>query len=281
MKIIIATPPLKDTKGYATVGQNRQFSWAKSPFYAYPIIPATCATMLLAAKQEILWVDSIADELNEIDFGRIVIQMNPDYLVFEAPTPLIKRYWEIINGFKTHLSNIKIILCGEHVTALPEESKLNCKADYILQGGKWYLEAYKIITGKDWIGKLPHIDRNATRWWSYAYKNGNFKYIPGTYIMSAQDCWYRPGCNFCSWANYHKDFYLRPVEDVLDEVEKLINMGFKEIFDDSGTFPVGDWLKTFCQEIIDRGYNRYVAFGCNMRFGILTAEEYKLLGKAF
>ena len=50
--------------------------------------------------------------------------------------------------------------------------------------------------------------------------------------------------------------------------------------DDSGAFPVGEWLHTFCQGMIDRGYNKKVIMDCNMRFSMLTLEEYKLMKKA-
>lgn len=282
MKIIFAWPPLKNPKGYATLGQNRQFQWLKDPFFAYPIIPAICATMLVKAGHQILWLDAIAEEMNEVQFGQLVIQLQPDYIVYEANTPLIRRYWEIINGFKAHLPNIKHILCGDHVTALPLESKAACEGTIIIQGGKWHKDVFKLIHGKEWPKDilLPHINRDLTRWWLYAYKNGNFKYIPGTYIMSAQDCWHRPGCNFCSWANYHPDYEVRPVDDVLSEIEELINKGFKEIFDDSGTFPVGEWLREFCHKAIEWDLNKYISLGCNMRFGALEDEDFKLLAKA-
>jgi len=142
-------------------------------------------------------------------------------------------------------------------------------------------KVFHICTGEYWDKNkpFPHIDRGSTKWWLYGYKNGNFKYIPATYIMSAMDCWYKK-CSFCSWAEYHKDYYKRPVDDVLDEIEKLIVMGFKEIFDDSGTFPNGEWLKLFCEGMIERGYNNYISFSCNMRFGCLGAEDFKLMSKA-
>jgi anaerobic magnesium-protoporphyrin IX monomethyl ester cyclase len=279
MKIAYVVPPMVNPKGYASIGQNRQFQWLSDPFFAYPIIPAIAMTMLASKGHQVLWVDCIAEELSEVDFGRLIIQYAPDYIIYEASTPVIKRYWEIINGFKEHLPNIKHILCGDYVTALPEETKENCKVDHVVQGGKWQYDVFKLITGKDWEGAIPHINRELTRWWLYAYKNGNYKYIPATYIMSAQDCWYQK-CSFCSWATYHKDYYIRTVDDVLNEIERLIEMGFKEVFDDSGTFPTGEWLREFCEKAIHRKFADYIDLGCNMRFGALEPDDFKLMSKA-
>jgi radical SAM superfamily enzyme YgiQ (UPF0313 family) len=50
--------------------------------------------------------------------------------------------------------------------------------------------------------------------------------------------------------------------------------------DDSGSFPVGKWLKEFCDGMIERGYNKKIKIDCNMRLKALSPEEYKLMGKA-
>lgn len=276
----MAWPPVESEKGYATSTQNRQFQFLKDPTFIYPVIPATAMTMLME-EHEVLWLDAIAEEMNEVEFGKVIVQAQPDYIVFEANTPLIKRYWEIIDGIKLSLPKIKTILVGDHVTALPKESLENSKVDAVIPGGEWMYELYKLVSGKDWGDRpLPHPDRTMSRWWLYGYKNGNFKFIPGTYIMSGTDCWHRPGCTFCSWGNYFKGYRVRAVEDVLAEIENLIVMGFKEIFDDSGTFPVGEWLREFCNKVIERGYNKYISLGCNMRFGSLADDDFKLLAKA-
>lgn len=285
MKTIFCIPPVPSAKGQAQASQNRQYQYFKDPTFIYPIIPATFVSMLLTdPTQEILWVDCIAEKLSEKEFGQIIISMMPDFIVMEANTMVFKRYCEVINGIKANLPKIKIIFCGEHPTACPEEAKLKSKADYILHGGKWFYEAYKIVTGSIWdqAKTLPHIQREASRWWLYGYHNGNFKKLPATYTMASMDCWYRPKqpCTFCSWVPYHEKTTTRTVEDFLSEVESLINFGFKEFFDDSGTFPAGKWLREFCQEMIDRGYNQHIVWGCNMRFGALQPEDFALMAKA-
>lgn len=284
-KLIMAWPPCPSPKGTAQHTQNRQYQYFKDPTFIFPVIPATFVTMLISEPGvEILWLDAIAENLNDAEFCKIIIDMKPDFIVFEANTMVFKRYCEVINGIKESMPQLKVIFCGEHPTACPEEAKLKSQADYILHGGKWLYEAYKTVTGKEWgiDRSLPHINREAARWWLYAYQNGNFKHVPATYTMASMDCWYRPKqpCTFCSWVSYHPTTTTRTVEDFLGEVEGLINFGFKEFFDDSGTFPVGKWLHEFCQEMIDRGYNRHIVWGCNMRFGALQPDDFKLMAQA-
>jgi radical SAM superfamily enzyme YgiQ (UPF0313 family) len=67
----------------------------------------------------------------------------------------------------------------------------------------------------------------------------------------------------------------------LAEIENLVNnFGVKEIFDDSGTLPVGPWLNELCSELINRGLNKKVVISCNMRFGALNQTQYQIMAKA-
>jgi radical SAM superfamily enzyme YgiQ (UPF0313 family) len=130
------------------------------------------------------------------------------------------------------------------------------------------------------LDELPFIDRELTQWKLYAYKNGNFKNTPGTYIMSGRDCWWGK-CKFCSWPTLYPTFRVRSVSNVLGEIDILVKRyGVKEIMDDTGTFPVGKWLSDFCEGMIERKLNKKLNLDCNMRFGASTFEEYALMKKA-
>lgn len=110
---------------------------------------------------------------------------------------------------------------------------------------------------------LPHADRVLTDAKNKKWQdNGNFKYHPGTYIQSSNLCWYRQ-CSFCVESKSDKKYYLRTVEDVVSEIDECHEQGFKEIFDDSGTFPIGNWLGRFCSKMCLRPYK--IRLGCNMR----------------
>ncbi|HPN96162.1 MAG TPA: radical SAM protein [Candidatus Moranbacteria bacterium] len=132
------------------------------------------------------------------------------------------------------------------------------------------------------LDTLPIIDRKLTRWKMYAYKNGNFKYTPGAYMMSGRDCWWGK-CTFCSWTTFFpgEKFRTMSAQKALEEVENLIRLGVKEIMEDSGSLPIGKWLDDFCKGMIDRGYNKKVTISCNMRItGIKKLETWKMMKKA-
>ena len=320
MKISISYPPLKSEKGIPLLSQNRQFQWFSNPTYIYPVVPAQAATMLKVNGFDVIWDDGIAEELNYSEWEERLFKNKPDIIVFETKTPVIKMHWKIINDIKnkTLNSNYKpfFILVGDHVTALPEESFENSKVDFILTGGDYdflllnlckNIQSYKsdnfgefinnlesgfffriedkvINTGKfvlnHNLNKLPFIDRELTKWKLYSEKNGNYLNTPGTYIMSGRDCWHGK-CTFCSWTTLYTNYRIRNYENVLDEIGLLIDKyKVKEIMDDTGTFPIGDWLRKFCFGMIERGYNKKVILDCNMRFDGCSYEDYKLMKEA-
>jgi radical SAM superfamily enzyme YgiQ (UPF0313 family) len=310
LKIFISYPPLESKKGIPLLAQNRQFQFSHSPWTAYPIVPALAATLLKQAGFEVFWDDAINEGLDFEQWEKRILSENPDIIVMETKTPVVKKHWKIINGLKIKNYKLKIVLMGDHVTALPLESFENSRVDYILTGGDydflllnlanhltkgeslepgwWFRAGNKIeTTGKFVLNhnldSLPFIDRNLTHWQQYAYKNSNFSRVPGTFTMAGRDCWWRRqgGCSFCSWTTIFPQWRVVKPEKLLDEISQLINLGIKEVFDDSGTFPVGQWLQVFCQGMIDRGYNKKIRLGCNMRpNAILDQETYNLMGKA-
>ena len=89
------------------------------------------------------------------------------------------------------------------------------------------------------------------------------------------------GCTFCSWPTLYPTFRVMTPERLADEIGLLIeHYGVKSVFDDTGCFPAGEWLRRFANLMIERGYNKKVQFSCNMRFGALSREDYHLMKKA-
>lgn len=310
MRIAIAYPPLKSDKGVALLTQNRQFQWFSRATYIFPVVPATAATMLKAAGHEVLFLDGIAAELEEEEFEKRLDDFAPDVIVIETKTPVVKRHWEWVRRSRLENSTrraARIVLVGDHVTALPDESMRACPVDFILTGGDWdfllknlieanfdpaqfepgiwYRKDGEILSTGPFrldhdLNSAPWIDRDLVHWQLYAEKNGNFRRTPGTYIMSGRDCWHAK-CTFCSWTTLYPKYRTRNWKDVVDEIEMLVDKyGVREIMDDSGSFPVGQWLTDFCNELIRRDLPKRVRIDCNMRFGRLTLDDYKLMRKA-
>ena len=309
MVIAFAYPPLPSERGVPLLSQNRQFQWFSRPTYIFPVVPATAATMAKKAGHEAIWLDGIAEEWTPEEFERRLVDAKPDVVVVETKTPVVKRHWKWVEAFKSTPAGAraKVVLVGDHVTALPDETMAACPVDYVLTGGDWDFLLLNLVGSRFdpakfepgvWyradgevrntgrfkldhdLNAAPWIDRDLCRWKLYAVKNGNFRRTPGTYIMSGRDCWHAK-CTFCSWTTLYPRYRTRDPIDVVNEIGDLIERyGVKEIMDDSGSFPVGAWMKTFCEEMIRRGYNKKLRIDCNMRFGRLTFDDYKLMRKA-
>ena len=126
--------------------------------------------------------------------------------------------------------------------------------------------------------QLPFPDRVFTdaknpRWQSY----GNYKLHPATHMMVSNLCWYGL-CSFCidTYKLEHGEKRgVRSVDHVMEEIDDLIAQGYREVFDDSGTFPVGKWLEEFCQKMQTR--KKKIMVGCNMK---PVKLDYKMMANA-
>lgn len=312
--ISISYPPLESEKGIPFLAQNRQFQWTNTGNVILPVIPAYGATALKKLGYKVYWDDAIAEKITYKQWLKRLIKRRPNIIFIESKTPVIKRHWQIIKELKNLSMKIdnwplKIVLMGDHVTALPEESLENCPVDYVITGGDYdfmmlnlvdhivnktklepgfyYRYSSNILNSGPFALKhhnldtIPIIDRQLTKWQLYGQNNTNFRYKPGAYIMSGRDCWWGK-CTFCSWTTTHPagTFRTFSVEHTIKEIEYLVSLGIKEIFDDSGTLPIGPWLNNLCNELIKRGLNKKVIISCNMRFAALTQAQYNLMAKA-
>ena len=113
--------------------------------------------------------------------------------------------------------------------------------------------------------KLPYPDRIFTdaknpRWQKY----GNYQVHPATHMMASNKCWYGK-CAFCHDSTI-KERYCRTVDSCMEEIDDCIRLGFKEIFDDSGTFPyIGKQMDEFCFGMMLNNRRHKIKIGCNMR----------------
>jgi len=302
MKVMVSYPPLKGD-GTPTLGQNRQFQWFHNPSFLYPMVPASAATLIKENGYESVYNDCIAEQISREGYEKLLLSEKPDVILYETKTPVVKQHWKITSDVKKMLPGAKVILCGDHVTAMPEETMLNSEADFVITGGDydflllnivrhiegkealepgiWYREGNEVKnTGKfelkHNLNDLPFIDRDLTKWKLYGEKF--FKYSPYTYTMVGRDCpWAK--CTFCSWTTLFPQFRTRKPESLLDEIGVLVEKyGIREIFDDTGTFPKGLWMEKFCNGVIERKYKLSIL--ANYRFDYINEKIAPLMKKA-
>lgn len=304
MKVFISYPPFND-KGVAMLTQNRQFQWFSEPSYLYPLVPAMAATVLKEAGHDVHWNDAIVRGWDFEQFFAYFKEQRPDMVIMESKTPVIKKHWRLVKEMKGMMPECKFVLMGDHTTAKPAESLEHCPVDYVFTGGNydvtaralcnhlegegemppgvWYRnDRGEIVHTGDFelnfdLNELPFHDRDLTV--ANRYFEKWKKYDGFYYTMVGRDCPYAK-CTFCSWTVTHPRFKTRRPELLLDEIGYLIEEhGAQEIFDDTGTFPAGSWLKKFCDGMIDRGYHKKVLVTCNMRFDYIKNPEIPVMMK--
>ena len=140
MKIVITYPPFSEIEGVPLISQNRQYQVFLEKTVIYPVVPAQAATLLKSNGFEVKWLDCIAEDISYSQFLQIIKEEKPDLVVMETKTPVIKHQWRIVDDLKklqTTNYELRTVLFGDHVTALPGESFENSKVDFVLTGGDY------------------------------------------------------------------------------------------------------------------------------------------------
>jgi len=304
MKVFVGYPPLRG-KGTPTLGQNRQFQWFHHPSFIYPLVPASAATLLANAGYAVAWKDAIAEGLSWEAFAEYLSEQKPDLIALETKTPVVRQHWEQTRLLKKLLPRSRIVLMGDHVTALPDETMRLSEADYALLGGDYDFSLLRLAehlsrgaplgpgflhresgsvetTGPfDLSGdldSLPLIDRDLTRW--NLYGELLYKRTPFTYTMAGRDCPHGR-CTFCAWTVLYPKFRVRSPRNLVSEIRLLVERyGVREVFDDTGSFPAGGWLEEFCRLMTAERLHERVLFSANFRFEHLDPRRAEMMKRA-
>ena len=316
MKIAVSYPPIYNKLGQkAMVSQNRNVQYFKKPTYLLPVTHAQAATWLQNDGHEVYWDDGNSQLKTFEKWYSDLLKWQPDIVVFESTTPVMKFYWNLVNRIKLDRPNTILVMTGYHSMRLPLETLENSKTDLVIKSNHVDFALRKVVgligQDADWRKNLaiegfavrvsdsefrdtgnfiqvepidctPIIDRDLVKWKNYAFENGNFLRTPGTYATSViRDCMFGK-CTFCRYNGPELTFSKMSVERSLDEYENLIKKyGVREIFDDSGVWYRGKDAKQFAQGIIDRGlHKKGCYFGINTRFEYLDEETIELLSQA-
>ena len=152
MKIAISYPPIVNQEGQkAMVSQNRNVQFFKKPTYLLPVIHAQAATWLRDLGYDVLWDDGNSQEKKFDDWYRDLIAWEPDVVVLESTTPVMKFYWNLVNRIKSHIPKSIIVMTGYHSMRKPEETLLESSTDVVLKSNHIDFVLRKLI---------PYIDEN-------------------------------------------------------------------------------------------------------------------------
>lgn len=196
------------------------------------------------------------------------------YLFPLSPTNQQRQYEKLVWVYPAHLAMYATYLRnqGHHVSW-----DWNAYNHYAIEGDRVVKDDTQINI---LFEKLPYPDRVFTdaknpRWQKY----GNYRKHPATHMMVSNLCWFSK-CTFCidtKKMNEGEKRGVRSVDHVMEEIDDLIAQGYKEVFDDSGTFPVGDWLTEFCLKMKINNRNKKIRLGCNMK---PVNIDYKMMADA-
>ncbi len=236
-----------------------------------PLGMAYIAAVLREAGHEVNVIDGALHDLGSEDTIERALSNDPQFIGLSCTTPIYHRAVEIIDLAKKRSPSITALIGGPHVSALPEATLGTSKADFVCIGeGEESVVAVvdHVLDGKDpkdipsiaydWNGYQGHNRHYRLR--THQPKDDTFKPIdldriptparhlfewdkyvdyardvvePQTMAMFSRGCVGK--CPFCGAAGTLVRW--RSVENVLDELAQIREMGIRNVFltDDSYT----------------------------------------------
>ena len=303
MRIVFAYPPYSKRGEFPHLSQNRQTRYTKSAqVRIYPVVPSSLLTIVAKKGHSALLLDAINRRLSEQEYEAELRSFEPEMIVVESKTPIMRKLWREVGRLKRWFPRAMIVIVGDHVTALPEETLGNCPCDYIALGGDYDAVVAALVdflveggalpegvvsrdcpsAAQAWLvddlDVLPPPDRELTRWRDYGEA---YLMRPAMYILSGRGCGRKGrshrGCSFCSWQHnlWCGSARLRSPEKVVAEIGDLARRyGVREFFDDneSGGFWDREWTSELCGRLRAEGLPGRTVISSNARADALTDE---------
>jgi radical SAM superfamily enzyme YgiQ (UPF0313 family) len=243
---------------------------------------------------------NVIDENTGENVEKEIEKFSPDVVAITSSTPMVCRTIEIVDFVKVNYHNIPVIIGGNHVTSIPQQSATEINADVIVVGegeitffeliqllknnglthnilkdvkGVCYKNDDRIIITepRPFIEDLDTVPFPARDLFDMKYYLNSpsilgTKILKTTQMMTSRGCPY--SCVFCTCSTVHKHRprFFSP-EYVIKEIEYLIDKykieGIKFV-DDSFTTNKPRAAK-ICEMIIKRRINEKVAFNIQAR----------------
>ncbi|MGB9892407.1 radical SAM protein [Thermodesulfovibrio sp. Kuro-1] len=164
----------------------------------------------------------------------------------------IMAYWwygvnEVVNIIREKFPNIPIVIGGIYATLYKEHAKEKINADSIYTG---QIEDRLIDNISNFGIKLKRVREQSKFWWQLGFYNK----IPYAPILTSTGCPFR--CHYCASSLIYKSFEQRKIEEVINEIEELYNMGVRDFafYDDALLYKSETHLEPLLREIIKRNF---------------------------
>ncbi|MBN2421478.1 radical SAM protein [Candidatus Woesearchaeota archaeon] len=278
---------------------------AKTP----PIGIMYLAAVLKQNNYDVEILDAEASNLNLQETLKEIRRINPDILGMTCTTPLYNAALIIAKDLRKDNKQMKIVLGGPHISALPYESVSNPEIDFIVKGEGEYsflnlvkgIEKSKneknydfsqlkgigyLIDGKPFLtppqeliqnlDELPFPARELTDMDKYLKLYTGKKY---SLMVTSRGCPYQ--CIFCdSVITFGKRTRFRSPDNVIAEIKELVEKyGITDITFSDDTFTL-DKERTIeiCKKIVEN--NLDIKFICSSRANTIDEERLEWLKKA-
>lgn len=248
------------------------------------------SNLIVKGNFDVSVIDLEVERLSKSKLNNRIKNINPNIVGIYATTPLFTKTKKIAKNIKILNKEIKIILGGPHVTALPEESLRECKyIDFVVRGeGETTMVnlcqsiekrvKYPKIKGislryNDKIISFPNRRKienldNLPNLPLHLLKVNLYQSIP---ISTSRGCPFK--CIFC-YPMFGNSVRFRTSQKVIDEIEFLVNkynVNFINFVDDTFTLNKKRALEIF-DKIIERGLNKKIKWGCTTRVDSVDKE---------
>jgi len=227
---------------------------------------------------QIAALDTVASRLSIHDIKGRIEAARPDVVGIQTQTFTLVDAFQTAQAVKRVNPEIHVCLGGPHVNLFPEETIRRAEVDSVvlgegeivfsrlleaLEGGQDLGSLVGVVSkrGKeivanppgpliDDLDSLPFPARHLTP--IHAYRSVLAKRSPVTTIMASRGCPYK--CLYCSRPHLGKQYRPRSPKNVVDEMERCVEMGIREFFFYDDLFaPTKTRMYAMADEILSRG----------------------------
>lgn len=289
MKIVLLNPPGKEL--YL---RDQHCSSVSKAYYYWPAIDLIVQSGILSEEHELHAIDAIINKMGEEECLNDIIQFKPDCVVFVtgnvswiedftfmekvkektgaiiiASGGFLRSDYERIMEKYHSLDAVLLDFCSDAI-AKYLKGQYNELYDICFRQGE-NIVVKPISRVKEFSIPVPRHELFPLK----KYRLPHSRLKPFSSVITNYGCPFE--CSFCIAECIN--FKYRPVSNVMDELEKLVSMGVKEIFFKDFTFGVPKKIATdLCKQIIERFPG--LSWICSSRVDVLDKEMLQLLKKA-